>query len=125
MGLFNIFGNKDHKIVKQYRDYKSRPFGVGLKIDNLTDEDILWIHNNVKENFNFSDFPKDIKLQKIPDEVFFVVITECLEIFNANNKSKDIHTQFLKGFLEPYLNNGVNGIISSFRPGAFNRLVSR
>ena len=122
MGLFDIFENKDNKIIKQYRDYKSKPFGIGLKIDNLTDQDILWVHNNVKKNFDFSSFPNDFKVSKVPEEVLFVITAECLEFYNANNKSEDVHMQILGQFLESYLNGGLQGLFSVFRPAAKWRL---
>lgn len=71
MGLFDIFASKDKKTVSTYRNYKNKPFNVGLEIDNLSDQDILWVHNNVKENFDFSDFPKGMKPQPLSDSLFF------------------------------------------------------
>ena len=118
MGLLDIFISKEKKVINLYRNYKTKPFGVGLKINNLSDADILWIDNNIKENFNFSDFPREIKikLQPIPDTVFFAMTTELLEIYNAN--SKEIYQSILGNFLENYLNKGVNGIVSQLSPSA-------
>lgn len=122
MGLFSIFASKDKKIVKSYRDLENK-FMVGIKIDNLSDDDILYIHNNAQENFNFSDFSKDFSVQPIRQELLFATTCELLEIYNSNNKSKDIYQQILGQFLEEYLNKGEAGLYSIFRPAAQTRYV--
>lgn len=53
-----------------------------------------------KENFDFSSFSNDFNVSEVPEKVLFVITTECLEFYNANNKSKDVHMQILSQFLE-------------------------
>lgn len=121
MGIFSKMFKRKESVVDKFRNYKIPIFGIALEIDGLSDSDILWIDNNVRENFKMPDnLPPGMNFEKINEEIYFVIISHCLEQYNNSSKNKEMHMSLIQMYLQAYLDNGIGGIVKSFIPKYLN-----
>ena len=124
LSIFNKIFQKKESIVDQFRNYKNPIFGVALKIDDLSDSDILWVNDSVRTNFKMpDDLPPGMHFEKIDEDIYFVMGSHCLEQYNNSSKNKEMHMSLIGLYLQAYLDNGKSGIIRNFTPGYLNMLA--
>ncbi len=122
--IFSKLFPKKESIVDQFRNYKNPIFGVSLEIDDLSDSDILWVNDNVRTNFKMpDDLPPGMHFEKIDEDIYFVMVSHCLEQYNNSSKNKEMHMSLIGLYLQAYLDNGKSGIIRNFTPGYLNMLA--
>ncbi len=123
MGIFSKLFKRKESIVDKFKNYENPIFGVKLDIDNLSDTEILWIINNVKENFNMPDnLPPGMSFDVISENTYFVMTSHCLEVYNST-KNKEDHMKIIGMYLQAYLDNGEGGIIRILIPKYMNMLA--